>query len=72
MTVKGILKKGGESGKKGVSRKFPVFLPYKYSIEENLTNYTSIRKTIRVNYFSAAEVNVLLLLVGIRVKRLNF
>ena len=50
-------------GKEGASRKFPVFLPYKYSIEENLTNYTSVRKTIRVNYSSAAKVYVLLLLV---------
>ena len=61
-------KKKGE----GVSRKFSVFLPYKYSIEENLTNYTSVRKTIRINYFLTAEVNVLLLLVGRPVKRLNF
>ena len=47
-------------GKEGVSKKFTVFFffPYKYSIQDNLTNYTSVRKTIRVNYFSAAEVNV--------------
>ena len=65
-------KKGGGGGKEGVSRKFPAFLPYKYSVEENLTNYTSIRKTIRNNYFSAVEVNVLLLLVRRPLKRLNF
>ena len=58
--------------KEGVSRRFPVFLPYKYSIQDNLTNYTSVRKAIRVNYFSAAEVNVLFLLVGRPVKKLDF
>ena len=60
-------KKNGWKG--GVSRKFPVFLPYMYSIQGNLTNFTLVRKIIRVNYFSAAEVNVLLLLVERPVKR---
>ena len=61
-----------EEGEEGVSRKFPVFLPYKYSIQHNLTNYTSVKKTITVNYLSAAEVNVLMLLVGRPIMRLNF
>ena len=51
MTVKRIIKKRG-GGKEGVSRKFPVFLPYKYSIGENLTNYTSVRKMSGIGSYS--------------------
>ena len=63
-STEGIKKEGGGGGKEGVSRKFPVFLSYQYSIEENLTNCTSVKKTIRVNYFSAAQVNAFLVCIN--------
>ena len=35
-------------GEEDASKKFLVFLQYKYSVQDNLTDYTSVWKTIKV------------------------